>query len=116
MNSKYPAFFQLLVIIGKAIGDAEEALKPGQGILQRLLGFEDLVPELIKFLPEASKISGEIKAMGPDDYVAAAEQLVAELAIDNAKAQAVLAASFPIVHDLAAMAPKVENLIKALKS
>lgn len=110
----FPSFYELLAVLAELAKDAEHALKDAGGVIAKAMDFEPMVPEVLAFLPVVGGLSAEIKKMGPVDYAHAAEELVAELAITNGSAQAVIRAAFPIVDDLAALAPKVVNLINVI--
>lgn len=114
-KDKFPIFNSLLVIVASAVHDTEKAIKDGGNALAAILDYEDLAPELLAFLPHVSGINAEIKMMGPADYAAAAEELVADLAIQNGSAQAIIRAAFPVVDKLAELEPLVMTLISQIK-
>lgn len=115
-STKFPAFAALLVLISTAVKDSISALAPGESLAEKVFGYEDMVPELITFLPQAGEIDAEIKAMTPADYAAAAEELVTDFGFTNGHAQQVIIAAFPVVNGLAALEPLVVTLINAIKA
>lgn len=112
-KDNFPTFYKLIGVLAEVVKDAEHAIKES-GIVAKAIDFEPMIPELLVFLPMVGGLSAEIKKMGPSDYAAAAEELVAELGIVNGSAQAIIRAAFPIVDDLAALEPKVVALISAI--
>lgn len=115
-GQKYPASAAFVLLIANILKDAASALQPGQSALQKIMGFENLAPALIGFLPQIGALAGEVKQYSVGDDIAAAEMLVSDLAFSSDKAQKIVAALFPVMEELAALEPKVEALVAAIQA
>lgn len=114
MNPNLAPIKALIDLVAAAVKATEAAVQPGQSALQRILDFEGLIPQLVAFLPQLSQVS--LSGLQPSDYIALGEYLVSDLAIENAKAKAIIDASFKVVTDLVAALPDVEALVASFSA
>lgn len=114
-ETKYPASAALILVVAKSLKDAIAALQPGESLFDKIKSFSDLPAAMIAFLPQAGSLSDEIAKFGISDDVAAVEMLVNQLGFTNDHAQAVIAAIFPVLEDIAALQPKIMTLVAAIK-
>lgn len=114
-SSKYPAFAALLALLG---GSVAKMVSASGSIIQKLEGEAALLPQLISFVPQASLLATELAQLkqNPVDIEAAAETLVSDLAFSSSKAQAIVAAAFPVAESVANLVAPIENLVAALKA
>lgn len=115
-QAKYPAFYALIGLVADAAKDTVAAAQGSGSFLQKLIGYETLVPELIALVPLAGQLTAEAQAMSVVDMEAAAEVLVSDLAFSSAKAMAVIAAALPLAEQLAALVAPSEALVAAIKA
>lgn len=115
-KDKFPASAAAILFLANVLKDGVAAMAPGESLLAKITGFGNLAPALVTLLPQIGGLGAEVKSFTAGDDVAAAELLVTDLAFSSEKAQAVVAALFPVLEDLAALEPKIVALVDAIKS
>ncbi len=86
----------------------KDDLSDGKLSLIELVGFVKLIGPVRTLVGEAKEIPTEVSQLSPEDVVMLAGHIVEKLGVDNAKAQAILAASLSTVSSLL-------NLVKAIR-
>ena len=114
-KSKFPAITALLLI---SAAFAQDFAAQGETVLQKLEGSVAIVPQVLAFVPQASQLGAEASALkaSPTDIEAGVEVLVTDLAFSSTKAQAIIAAVFPLAESLAGLVPQAQALVAAIKS
>lgn len=115
-NTKFPAVASALMLIAGVVHDAVKAVKDDESLLAKISEFENLIPMMVAFLPQAGDVSAQIKTFQPADYAAAAEYLVEELGFSSTAAQNVIRAAFPVLDKLVELEPLVMTLVAQVKS
>lgn len=115
MATNKQALVDAVLMFGDLVKDIEASQKASGPM--KLLAFQSLIPDFMKLLPEIGDIPSEAKQMAYQDYMDLAQQLVARLAIDDKKAQAIISAAIKLANDIALIViPDVNALIEASKS
>jgi hypothetical protein len=115
MSDQMKALQALIAVLAAGIKDTEAALQPGESLMQKLMAYGNLAPQVMALIPQIGNIS--VAGLQPSDYVTLAESLVTDLAVSNAHAKAILDAAFQLVNDgVKYMLPDVEALIAAIKA
>lgn len=117
MNTNLVALLAAIKCLADAANDTVAALKPGQSAVARLAAYYNLIPDIESLVPQIGLIPAEVAALQPADYVSLTSSLVADLAISDVKAQAIIAASLKLLTDIAlTVVPDVQALLSAIKT
>lgn len=112
-----PALVGALKILADGAKDVIAALQPGQSLSQKIVDFENLIPDAMAELASISDIGAEIKSLQASDIVELSADLVADCGFSNPKAQAVAAAGLKVLGDVASsVLPDLLALIAAVKA
>ena len=114
MSAQTQALQALIALVAAAVKDSVAALQPGENLLQKLMGYENLVPQVMALVPQIGNLS--VQGLQPSDYVQLAENLVSNLGLSSAHAQAIMNASFKLLNDGVALVPDMEALVAAIKN
>jgi hypothetical protein len=114
IQEKYPALFAFIGLLSAVAKD----FGASGTLLQRLVSLDNTIPQVTSFVPLAGQLGAEIAAIEkvPADLVEAAEIFVTDLSFSSAKAQAILAAAFPLANSLVGVVPEALALEAAIKS
>ena len=114
-STKYPTITALILLVANV---AKDAAVQGETLVQKLEASVVLVPQALALIPNVSLLGAEVSALkaSPLDLEAGAELLVADLAFSSPKAQAVIAAAFPLAEALVGLVPQVSALVAAMKA
>lgn len=113
---KFPAFTALLLIVGTAL---QKAAAPSESLIAKLGSEMVLAPQVLSFV-----VSGQAGALGAElsslkgsvpDMEAAAELLIADLALSSDKAKAILPHAFAVGEWAASGVSPVMALIAAIE-
>lgn len=114
---KQAALIALIKLVADAAKDTAAALQPGQSILAELANYENLISDITAFAGQIGDLKAEVAALKPEDYVALAAALVADLALSNEKAQSIVASTLDLAAELAGpVLTKVEAVVAAAKA
>lgn len=113
-SQKYPAFAALLNLLAVA---AKDLVAPGS-LVGKLSSLVNEIAPIVAFMPQAGLLGAEVAALkaSPQDIIMCGEALVADLAFSSGKAQAIIAAAFPVGEALAGLVPQIEALVAAIKA
>ncbi len=111
--TKYPSFAALLALLA---GAGKVLAVQGESLIQKLEGEAVELPSLLAFLPQAGSLGSEIVAIKGNtaDIEAAAEYAVTQLAFSSEKAQAIIAAAFPVAETAVTLLGQVKTLVAAI--
>lgn len=112
-SNKYPSFAAVLILFATL---GKDAFTPGQTALQKLTGAANLIGPLMAFLPQSTALTTEVAVLksSPSDMEQAGEALVTDFGFTSAKAQAIIAAAFPLAETIANLViPQTETLVSA---
>jgi hypothetical protein len=110
MATNMSALQDAIKLVAKAAGDIlSGAADP--------LSYLNLLPDLIKLVPEIGDIPVEVSQMVPADYAALAACLAADLAIPDAKIAGIVSASLGLLGSLVSdILPAVEKIVAAVRA
>lgn len=113
--SKQIALLSAIAVLTDGFKDLEASLKSGQSIADRVMDFQNLVPDAIAEAQSGGlqELKDEIAALQPSDYVSLAGVLVADLGIKNDHALNIVNASLKLLSDAAG---DVMPLMQAIKN
>jgi hypothetical protein len=114
-NETYPTLSALIKMFADA---AKIATAPGESTAQKIEGEMMVLPQLLAFIPNISKLSAEVAAIKakPGDIIAAAEMLVTDLAFTNPKSQAIINAVFADIEYMMNGLPLIKTTIAAFQA
>jgi hypothetical protein len=116
-TTQQAALLSIIKLLADASKDTIAAIKPGQQIMGRLLNYGNLVIDIEAFIPQLGNLSGLLSGLQPADYVTLAGALVTDLALTDAKAQAIVQASLALLAEVAGpVLSKTEALFAAIKA
>lgn len=116
MSTNLQALKSAIKTVADAVNDTVAAIKPGQSIVARVANYYNLVADLESLVPQIGDIPAEVSALAAADYLTLTSELVTDLAVSDAKAQAIITASLKLLSDLAlTILPDVEALVAATK-
>lgn len=114
---KKAALVAIIKLVADAAKDTAAALQPGQPLLAKLSGYSNLITDVEALIPQIGDVKGELNGLQPADYVELAGVLVADLALSDAKAAAIVTASLNLLGELAGpVYTKTWALIEAVKA
>lgn len=116
-QQKQAALIALIKLVADAAKDTVAALQPGQSLLVKLASYQNLISDVQALAPQVGDLKAEVAALKPEDYVALAGVLVADLALEQGKAQAIVTASLDLAAELVGpVLTKAEAVVAAVKA
>lgn len=114
-DSQKAALVALIKLVADAAKDTAAVLQPGQAILAKLMCYENLITDVEALIPQVSGVT--LAGLTPANYIELAGVLVADLALTNEKAVAIVQASIDLATELAGpVLYKTQALIKAVQA
>lgn len=117
MATNKDALYAALKLVADAAQDTVQAIQPGESTLSRLLAYKNLTGDLFALMPQIGDIPAEAKALDPAGYADLCSHFVADLAITDAHAQAIVGAGLKLLNDVVSViVPDAEALVAAIKA
>lgn len=114
MTTNLTALAGAIKLVADAAKDAS-SMTTGAGTLGAIMGFENLVPDVLAVLPEIGDIPAEVTKLTPADYLTLVDMLVTDLAVSNAHAQSIIGPSLTLLKDLVTVVlPDLKALVSAI--
>lgn len=111
------ALTSALNLIADAANDTIAAATAGTTAAQKVMDFENLLPDLMALIPQIGNIPAEAKALQSADYITLVESFVTRLGVTNTHAEAIIAASLKLLTDIVnVIIPDVQGLVAAIKA
>src|SRR5258708_38484378 len=104
MGEAKPAMLGAVKILVDGAKDVVAALEANQSLSQKIIAFENLVPDAMAELAVFSDIPAEIKNFQPADAADLAAAIVADYGFSSPKAQAIAQSALKVIGDVASNA------------
>lgn len=111
------ALQDLINLLADGVNDSIQAAQPGANLLGKILGYENLVADVLKLAPELGEIPADVTGLNAADVEQLVAGLVAKFAITNEKALARINAILALANSIVTNdVPLVHNVIASFQA